>query len=307
MDRTIRLLALLGCALGAGCASVSGGNTQKMYVQAQAQDGTPVAGADCSLSNDKGTWRIQSPGDTSITRSNKRMEVKCDKSPLPQGVVSVESATRGAMFGNLIVGGVVGAVIDHSSGAAYEYPEMIKVVMGRHIAMDQPKGTTPAATAEAMKVARTRQDQARTQPPTAAAQVHVPQVTPPVVASALPMQVPPPIASGYARIDDVDAVPYLGDKGREDYRQWVGRPTPKAFALASTGHWFGAWSLKPFDPSHPSDPTERALLVCSQRAAAPCKLYAVNGSVVWTKQAAPPAVLAPVVQPVTFTPPRPNP
>ena len=233
------------------------------------------------------------------------MEIKCDKSPLPQGVVSVESATRGAMFGNIIVGGVVGAVIDHSSGAAYEYPEMIKVVMGHHVAMDQPKGSTPAATAEAMKVARTRQDQARMQPLATAAQAHVPQTASPPVASS--PQAPPPIATGYARIDDVDAVPYLGDKGREDYRQWVGRPTPKAFALANTGHWFGAWSLKPLDPSHPSDPTERALLVCSQRAAAPCKLYAVNGSVVWTKQAAAPAVLPPVVQPVTYTPPRPNP
>jgi hypothetical protein len=100
-----------------------------------------------------------------------------------------------------------------------------------------------------------------------------------------PTAQPPRIATGFAAIDDVDAIPYLSDKGREEYRVWVTRPTPKAFAISSTGHWFGAWSLKPGDPSHPTDPTERALLVCSQRAQQPCKLYAVNGSVVWPKAA----------------------
>jgi hypothetical protein len=139
MMRAIRLLVLLAGVALAGCASVSGGNVQKMYVQAQSQNGAAVTGADCTLTNDKGTWRLTAPGDTSIVRSNKRMEVKCDKSPLPQGVVSVESATRGAMYGNIILGGVVGAVIDHNSGAAYEYPEMIKVIMGRMVSMDVPK------------------------------------------------------------------------------------------------------------------------------------------------------------------------
>ena len=97
-------------------------------------------------------------------------------------------------------------------------------------------------------------------------------------------QPPPRIASGYAAIDDVDAVPYLSDRGRDNYREWLTRPTPKAFAISPEGHWFGAWSLKPGDPAHPTDPSERALFVCAQRAQMPCKLYAVNGSVVWVKE-----------------------
>ena len=96
MDKTIRLLAVLACVVTTGCASVSGGNVQKMDVQAQTEAGAAETGA-------------------------------------------VASATRGAMYGNLIMGGVVGAVIDHSSGAAYEHPEMIKVTMGRMISMDVPK------------------------------------------------------------------------------------------------------------------------------------------------------------------------
>ncbi|MBC7467934.1 MAG: hypothetical protein H7322_01280 [Ramlibacter sp.] len=281
MVRAIRLLlVLLAGVVLAGCASVSGGNVQKMYVQAQSQNGAAVSGADCTLTNDKGSWRLTAPGDTSIVRSNKRMEVKCDKSPLPPGVVSVESATRGAMYGNIILGGVVGAVIDHNSGAAYEYPEMIKVIMGRMVSMDVPKQPV-SGTRDPNIPKDTRAASARptpTQPPGQAIAAADP--VPSAAAGIAPIA---PIATGYARIDDIDAVPYLGDKGREGYRLWIKRPTPKAFAVSTDGSWFGAWGLRPADPAHPTDPSERAMLLCQQRTKGICMLYAVNGSVVWAK------------------------
>ncbi|HSV36408.1 MAG TPA: hypothetical protein VLI46_12675 [Ramlibacter sp.] len=96
----------------------------------------------------------------------------------------------------------------------------------------------------------------------------------------------PLIASGFANIADVDAVPYLSDRGREGYRQYIGRPTPKAFALSASGHWFSAWTLVPGEAGLPSDPVERAVVVCNRTSPTPCRLYAVNGSVVWTREAA---------------------
>ena len=35
------------------------------------------------------------------------------------------------MWANIIIGGGIGAVIDHNNGAGYEYPSLIKVFMGR--------------------------------------------------------------------------------------------------------------------------------------------------------------------------------
>jgi hypothetical protein len=102
-------------------------------------------------------------------------------------------------------------------------------------------------------------------------------------AVAAPAQ-PPRIASGYAAIDDIDAIPYLSDNGRAAYREWLGRPTPKAFAISTKGHWYTAWSLAPQDATLPADPNERALVGCERAARMPCKLYAVNGSVVWIKE-----------------------
>ncbi|QJW85297.1 hypothetical protein HK414_23620 [Ramlibacter terrae] len=350
-------LLLAVAVLAGGCASVTGGNTQKMYVQAQTQDGTSVAAANCTLSNDKGNWRVQSPGDATIVRSNKAMDVRCEKAPLPQGVVSVESGTRAAMFGNILIGGVIGAVVDHTSGAAYEYPERIRVVMGQMTSFTLPRGgasegppptnfaalndvaavphlnprgrelyrewlgrphprafaispdgrmfgaygtstSDPTLPGDPVERATAGCERAAKAPcrlyavndnvvwvrdvPVTAAPSAPPAARP--AALRAPTQ-PAPIASGYAAIEDVDAIPYLSDRGRAGYREWLLRPTPKAFAISTTGYWYPAWSLAPQDTSLPTDPTERAVVGCTRNAGTPCRLYAVNGSVVWVKPA----------------------
>ena len=94
---------------------------------------------------------------------------------------------------------------------------------------------------------------------------------------------PPRIASGYAAIDDIDAIPFLSDRGRQNYREWLALPTPKAFAISATGYFFATSGLRPKDTTLPTDPVERALIGCERNARMQCKLYAVNGSVVWVK------------------------
>jgi len=120
-----------------------------------------------------------------------------------------------------------------------------------------------------------------------------PVMAPPMAPAApqAPVAVAPPgapqparIASGFAAIDDVDAVPYLTDRGRQYYREWLALPTPKAFAISPTGFFFSTSGLKPKDTTLPIDPVERAVAGCERNAKVQCKLYAVNGSVVWAKQ-----------------------
>lgn len=134
------LLALLLCALATGCATITGGPTQEMTVQARGADEKEVTGALCVLKNERGSWNVTTPGKTTVKRSNERMEVTCTKSDAPQGSLSVESATRLAMMANIILpGGTAMAMMDHASGAAYEYPEAITVIMGKALALDVPK------------------------------------------------------------------------------------------------------------------------------------------------------------------------
>jgi dienelactone hydrolase len=88
----------------------------------------------------------------------------------------------------------------------------------------------------------------------------------------MPIPVPPP--THYAAIDDVNAVPYLSDAGRNTYRGFLQRPFTRAFALAPNG--ISVATNGGFDA------LARALTLCGQHAAG-CQLYAVDNDVVWHK------------------------
>ena len=90
----------------------------------------------------------------------------------------------------------------------------------------------------------------------------------------------PDAPSGYAAIDDVARVPFLGDKGRLGYRQFLDKPLPRAFALAPDG----AWAFRDGDASTLRD----AVAECQARSGqGGCRLYAVDNDVVWHAPAAP--------------------
>jgi len=125
--------------IATGCASVTGSPNQSISVQTREQAGVEVVGASCELTNDEGKWFVTTPGSVSIHRSNKDLQVSCKKSGLESGRAAVVSDTKGAMFGNIILGGGIGAIIDHNNGSAYEYPTVIDILMGSFTKIETPK------------------------------------------------------------------------------------------------------------------------------------------------------------------------
>lgn len=118
--------------LTTGCSTISGsGTSQSISVQTFASDGNEVEGAKCDMLNDEGTWFVTTPGSTIVHRSNKDLQVTCKKPGTDIGVANIVSRTKGNMFGNILFGGGIGAVIDHNNGSAYEYPSLVKIFMGR--------------------------------------------------------------------------------------------------------------------------------------------------------------------------------
>jgi dienelactone hydrolase len=85
------------------------------------------------------------------------------------------------------------------------------------------------------------------------------------------------MASHYAAIDRVDAVPYLDEKGRKGYRDFLMHGNPRVFALSDQGKWSSAVGG--------DDPLGRAMAGCQKYSKHPCRLYAINDNVVWTKAA----------------------
>ena len=140
MLRSLAVFCAAGSAiLATGCASIVSGHNQSLSVQALS-GGKPVQGASCALSNDKGTWYITTPGSAVVNRSFADLSVKCEKPDYETASSSVKSSTKAMAFGNILIGGVIGAGIDIASGAAYDYPNDISVEM---IALN--KGNSAAA------------------------------------------------------------------------------------------------------------------------------------------------------------------
>jgi len=200
-----------------------------------------------------------SPGNNNGGRRERRSDDQVCLDAFRKAVVELQKRARSSG-----ASAVVGIVSNYNK-VEMDSPDTYECHVGYSRAVVDLKG-------QAARAGMNRQPQAQAPQPM---QV---QAAAPVAAAAIPL-----IATGFANINDIDAIPYLSDKGREDYRQYLGRPTPKAFALSASGHWFSAWTLVPGEAGMPTDPQERAVMACNRTSPTPCKLYAVNGAVVWRK------------------------
>lgn len=84
---------------------------------------------------------------------------------------------------------------------------------------------------------------------------------------------PRPAATNFAAVDNISAIPYLTDKGRNGYREYLQKSAPRAFAISSSGAW--SWA------EEGDDPAARAVASCQKNSKLPCKLYSIDNDVVW--------------------------
>lgn len=129
MTKFLNVVILALVSLTTGCASIVNGQNQSLSVETRLK-ADQIAGANCQLTNNKGTWYITSPGSTTVHRSYEDLAVRCEKDGVAPGIASVKSSTKAMAFGNIIFGGVIGAGVDMASGAAYDYPSLITIEMG---------------------------------------------------------------------------------------------------------------------------------------------------------------------------------
>jgi hypothetical protein len=83
-----------------------------------------------------------------------------------------------------------------------------------------------------------------------------------------------PSPTHFADLKDVGRVPVIA-RGKTEYERFLRAAYPRAYALAPDGNnWKWVSGGRAID---------QALTECGQRAHRPCRLYAVNGDVVWVK------------------------
>jgi hypothetical protein len=107
-----------------GCASIVKGSSASVAVTTP-----PVQGANCTLSSPEGSWQLTSPGTATIQRSKHDVQVRCTKEGYQDAAAVIPSSFEGWTLGNIILGGLVGVVVDASTGAMNDYPNAFQVPM----------------------------------------------------------------------------------------------------------------------------------------------------------------------------------
>ena len=133
-----KILTLLAASLlFTGCASVTHDSFQDMKVETLDQTGRTIDGAECVLSNDYGPVEIRSGKSARIHRSSTDLAIVCSTPNQEDAQGRAISRANAGLAGNILLGGGIGALVDHSNGRAYTYPEWIQLFFGQSAVYDR--------------------------------------------------------------------------------------------------------------------------------------------------------------------------
>ena len=116
----------------AGCGTLTNGGKQSIYVQTIVGNKL-VNGIDCSVKNTSGVWYVTASNNVVVEKSSGELVIECkSKDQILYGKEVLSSDSNGSIWTNIFTLGA-GAVIDAASGAGFDYPSNIIVVMKKDI------------------------------------------------------------------------------------------------------------------------------------------------------------------------------
>ena len=108
-----------------GCASVTSGSTQNVNVSVTC-NGRAIPNK-CIVSNSKGRWTFHTPETKRIWRDKSPLSVMCESATLGGYGGTSDYNVNPTVYGNILIGGLIGLAIDNSNNSLWSYPEMIEV------------------------------------------------------------------------------------------------------------------------------------------------------------------------------------
>jgi len=128
---------VVSSSLLAGCASITKDATQPIKIETYSKENKILEDVKCTAKGEYGEVSSKTPGAVIVHRSGQNLEVKCEKENQVTGYGTLISRANGGMFGNILFGGGIGAIIDHNTGKAYSYPEWVRIIMGDNLVFDR--------------------------------------------------------------------------------------------------------------------------------------------------------------------------
>ncbi|NKD77510.1 hypothetical protein HEQ60_07020 [Haematospirillum sp. H1815] len=130
------LVASMLVMLAPACSSIIEGTTQDLSF------GTTPQGALCTLHRDgRVIGQVTTPGAVKVEKTKLDILVRCEKEGYRTAEMTVESDVAAMTFGNIILGGGIGVVIDAASGASNKYSPSSHLILER----EEAASTGPAA------------------------------------------------------------------------------------------------------------------------------------------------------------------
>ncbi len=108
-----------------GCATVTKGTSQSITIN------TKPIGALCTLSREGENIAIvnPTPGNVTVEKDKDNISVLCEKDGYQETPDILSSKVQGMTFGNILLGGVIGAAVDAGSGAMHQYQSMLTITL----------------------------------------------------------------------------------------------------------------------------------------------------------------------------------
>ena len=195
-----------------GCASITHGSSQTVKIETLAADGKVVTGAKCQLTNERNDLVMRSGESTTVRRAGAALNIECTQPGFAPASGQAISRVNAGMVGNILFGGAIGAVVDSSTGAGFNYPTWMQLVFGEARIFDRSAQTSDQALAGVRigdtKLASAAPASATVSPSAAAAPIEekspATPAVPVVVAStaAEPVPAPSPQSPEAARTTD---------------------------------------------------------------------------------------------------------
>jgi hypothetical protein len=124
-ETTMKIVSMFLCIgfllLLGGCATITKGTQQTVTIS------TDPAGAICNLTREGKPLAVvnPTPGSVPIEKAVRDITIACSKAGYKDAGGTMASEFQAWTFGNIILGGIIGVVVDAASGAMNQYPSMV--------------------------------------------------------------------------------------------------------------------------------------------------------------------------------------
>ena len=137
VSRQALVLAITLQVVLTGCATITKDANQSVRVETYSKTNELVKDVKCVGKNERGEFSTDNTGVMRPHRSGENLMVTCSKDGTESGIATLISRANGGMFGNILFGGGIGAIIDHNKGTAYSYPDWVRIIMGDDLLFDR--------------------------------------------------------------------------------------------------------------------------------------------------------------------------